>query len=869
MGYLNATRCGETVYVWERDQSGKRVVKTFPAIWDLYYRDENGTHQTIDGFRASYIQAENREEHNKIISFLKEKNIPTYESDIPPEIKVLHKYYDEEVSVIPHTTFFDIEVFYDKEIGFSSPSNPYGYITSIVLYHEHKNHYVVIAVPPETLKDNKNSTEKIKGNLTNCLDHASVEVKFFEDERGLLLEFLKQIQDSDVISGWNSDFFDLPYVAKRIELVLGKNGLHLLNFTAGKRLFDVTFSEIEVFGNKRETVTLTGRTHYDYLQLFKKYMVQEQPSYKLDYIGSKFLDISKLEYQGSLIDLYNNDFETYVRYNIRDVEILHKLEEQFKFIPLSTQMYTMSGGLPIHVQGTLKLAELAIIKYAHEHGIIVNDVREQERDSGIQGAFVLNPKKGMHEWIFSIDITSLYPSVIRSINISPDTLVGSFKENVRAWKQIFERTNAILTFVDEKTGEEISKPASEWRDWLLKHNYSVSGYGVVYSQEHQGIIPSLLTDWFNKRKMYNAKLSKAQNKEEEDYFDRLQYIYKIKLNSLYGALTNPYFRFYDLRHGESTTGTGRQILLHQAKKTNELLGGEYELGEYVLYGDTDSVYASCKHLLDPKNTEEQQFEQALELANKTAEQVNQTFNDFVKDAFCIQSEEFLNIVKTAREVVARRGIFIEKKRYVLFVVDMKGKRVEELKAMGVDIKRTSLPETIKNQLKDFIKQFLKTNDWNAFARSIIDLKEQLMETDEWFEMGINTGVKGVEKYTADYNAGFRKNIPYHVAASILYNILRERNGDKESPMIASGSKIRVFFTNSPVEGFFNAIAIPTDIDYIPQWVKDFVNQNLNREKQISRIVDGPVDNIIGAIGKRTPAKRDLLINNLFTIKRNK
>ena len=639
MSYISALRQGDDVTVWERTEEG-RIEKTYRAPYFFFTKDTNGEHVSIFGDKLTRHDFRNSKEYNHARSEMESYGVELFESDITPDIRVLSEHYYGKPAPILNVTFLDIEVDYNKEIGFSSVANPYAPINSIAMHHQHENRTVVYCIPPD---DSWDAPAELPDEL-----HELAEITFCEDEKSLLLYIIAEIEDSDVVCGWNSDFFDMPYIAKRIERVLGLKYLKMLSFPgAGKP----RYREVEKFGNIQETIDLQGRVSVDYLNLFQKYEMAERPTYKLEAIADEVLpELPKLHYEGTLHDLYRKDFQHFIRYNIRDTEILLGFEERLGYVALANEMYHISGGLFKHVGGTLKLAELAINNYCwHNLNMRVPNVHVPDSSDSIQGAYVLQPKVGLHEWVGSIDINSLYPSSIRSINISPETLLGQFPEKVRAAEEIAKGTfvTLLLEYDDGKTEEHT---ADEWRNVLKERKWSVSGYGTVFNQEEKGIIPAILEEWYSTRKDYqkmkgealdkaNKVLHKYDNnaitqiqevktpageggfdcaggaedveiiddqtpefnpkddeeykkwKEKAAYYDRLQYVYKIKLNSLYGALNNQYFRFYDLRMGESTTGTGRMILVHQCAKTNELMTGDYDSkGDAIVYGDTDSTY---------------------------------------------------------------------------------------------------------------------------------------------------------------------------------------------------------------------------------------------------------------------------------------
>jgi DNA polymerase elongation subunit (family B) len=687
------------------------------------------------------------------------------------------------------------------------------------------------------------------------------------NEKMLLLGLLEEIQDSDLLCGWNSEFFDFPYIHRRIEITLGKSYLRELSFPHG-RVIPLVEKEVPRFGQDVKTLKLdvngAGRMFADYMELYRKYEFGERSSYKLASIADIVLvdeetgepTLPKLEYKGTLFDLYRKDFAFFVRYNIRDTEILKGFEDKLAYVELANQMYHLSTAMFQHVSGTLKLAEFAIVNHCH-HKLkrVVPNVKMPEVDEQIEGAMVLDPKVGMHEMLGSIDINSLYPSSIRSINISPETLRGQFIEKVHAAKCIcavgdIEAMETILTLVLED-GEKITMAAKQWRRWLTERKWAVSGYGTVFDQTTPGIIPTILAEWYAMRKDYQAKkkqADKAGKHDEADYYDRLQYVFKIKLNSLYGALTNLYFRFYDLRMGESTTGTGRMILRHQCAKTNEILTGDYDpAGEAIIYGDTDSTYFK---------TFAEDVPSAILIADAVASRVNASYPEFMRESFMC-SPGFDDIIKAGRELVSDKGIFVQKKRYILHVVDKEGKSADELKVMGLDTKKTNLPAGVGDTLNSFIERYLKGEPWDDIAQSIIDYKEKLRTSVNVMDVGLPKGIKNVDKYTTLYDAhGNDARLPGHVAAAIHYNICLRRYEDSDSLPITSGMKIKVFYLKGK-HGKFKSIAIPTDADNVPAWFTE--NFEIDYDAHIERLVDNPLLNIIKAIGKEVPTKHTMKV----------
>lgn len=329
---------------------------------------------------------------------------------------------------------------------------------------------------------------------------------------------------------------------------------------------------------------------------------------------------------------------------------------------------------------------------------------------------------------------------------------------------------------------------------------------------------------------------------------------------LYGALLNKHFRFYDERLGESTTGTGRAILRYQCSKVNELLTGQYDaLGDAILYGDTDSTYFAAMHGKELTGEFETDLQAAIDSADTIAQQVNDSYPEFMERAFMCTSD-YRNMVKCAREVVAPRGIFVTPKRYVLWLGDLDGKRVDKLKVMGLDTKKTILPKYIQDALNGFIERYLKGETWESLAEDIVDYKDKLISERPITDLGLPKGVNKLELYKAEYDLhGDSVRLPGHVRAAIFYNKLREENGDAQSMEITSGMKIKIFYLRRPI-GKFKSIAFPVDEERVPEW---FTKMNIDIDVQVTKLVDAPLLNILKAIGKRPPSNQSIFEESIL------
>ena len=511
MSYISTYHRGDTVYVWERENlHGRRKLVEYEAPYYFYVKNEQGEYMSLFNEPLIKLEFDTRDDMNKARSELIRSGHLLYESDISAELKVLSMNYYNKLPPPLHVMFLDIEVDYDPKIGFSSVANPYAPINAIAYYSNKRDLHKVLAVPPPGFK-----MPSMEQFLKDVASYAPLpdnfELKIVRNERELLQIFLDDLEEADLVSGWNSNFFDIPYITKRVELTLGKVSVKRLCFDS---VAAPRFREVEVFGNKQICADLVGRVHLDYMDLFKKYEMAMRPSYKLEAIAEEFLpNLPKLSFDSTLYELYRNHFAHFVRYNVRDTEILHGLDGKLGYIGVANTMCHTSTAHFRDVLGTVRLTDLAMVNHCHYHeNKIVPDWTEKP-DGSIQGAYVLFPQIGLHSRIGSIDINSLYPSAERSLNISPETIIGQFDLNIEACEQIAANTDLPLTLRYEDGSEE-TMTASEWREYLWSKKWAVSGYGTVFDQNFQGIIPTILSTWFAQRKEYQKMKNEAYAKRE-------------------------------------------------------------------------------------------------------------------------------------------------------------------------------------------------------------------------------------------------------------------------------------------------------------------------------------------------------------------
>ena len=868
------------VIVWERTKAG-RVTKRYPAPYYFYLQDSEGKYKDIHGNNLRRLDFNNfqtfKDTRDRYQNF-KEK---IYESDISPDQKILSEfYYKKQPEVDSHISFFDIEVDYDVEQGFSGAQNPYAPINAISLFHFWTQKSYMLLLSPHLSKWNPGP----KWTIDNLSEETKslADIRFYDNEADLLLAFFELIEDTDILSGWHSLGFDIPYIYERCIRLFGEEGKFLLGFPEAR---EPRYKEVEgKFGQKDQELEFYGRLHIDYLRAFQKFEMSMRPSYTLEAISEEILpELPKLEYEGSLYTLYREDFEHFVRYGIRDSECLDGFEKKLGYVRLAIQMSQGSSTHLHHVMGTLKIVENAIINHCHyEMDCKVPDSNRDVDMSGgkFTGAAVLKPRIGIHDMVGAVDINSLYPSAMRTVNISPEKIIGQFFENHRAYEAIFAKSNTELHFKYE-TGEVDIRPASEWYDYFRERNYTLSGYGTVFNQDSLGFLPTILADWYAQRKVYQAKKKDAKKsmdssskgsseynsfKRDFEYYDRLQYVMKILLNSSYGACGNKHFKFFDIRMAESTTRSGREILMHMIAQTSKIMDGTYSPpekrydehptepsfhpnSEAIIYADTDSCYFK---------TYADDLDEAKQVCKIVENKVNESFPIFCKEAFNADN----NVIQAGLDLISSRSIFIKPKMYIMHLAWSDGNDVDKVKVMGLQIKKTTIPKPIGTQLTKFIEELLKGGDWRSIQERIVEYKETILNSPNVLDMGLPKGIKGIEDYTERWKRnedGLR--LPGHTAASIFYNTCLEQYGDKESQKIVSGSKIRTFYLTEKF-GKFKSIALPTDMKIMPKWFQDHFENLIDRDAQGLRLIDKPLSPILEAIGERIPTRKSLLFDSL-------
>jgi DNA polymerase elongation subunit (family B) len=868
LSYVDAfyDREQDIINVVERDDKGQRHYKEYPARHIFYYNDPKGKFLSIKGEPLSRVSSKNVKEHRKELAIHSNKKL--YESDINPIYRCLEDHYLNQDAPKLNVAFFDIEVDFDPERGYASPEDAFMPITAIAVHLQWLDTMVCLAIPPKTI--NMEEAQRQVADFKN--------VMLFDNEADMLDTFLDLIQEADVLSGWNSEGFDIPYTVNRVTKVLSKEDTRrfcLWNQFPKKR-------EYEKYGKTAITYDFIGRVHLDSLELYRKYTYEERHTYRLDAIAEYELGQRKTQYEGTLDQLYNNDFKTFVEYNINDCQLLDDLDKKLKFMDLANTLAHECTVLLQTTMGAVAVTEQAIINEAHKRGMIVpNRINREGLDTQAAGAYVAFPKKGIHEWIGSLDINSLYPSAIRALNMGPETIVGQLRQDgtkdfitaeiakgrsfAGAWEGIFGSLeySAVMSkevgreiTIDWEDGGEDTLSAAQVYDLIFESNqpWMISANGTIFTYEKEGIIPGLLKRWYAERKEMQAKLKeciKAGNKIEEEYWDKRQLVKKINLNSLYGAILNPGCRFFDNRIGQSTTLTGRQIAKHMAAKVNEIVTGEYDhIGKAIIYGDTDSCYFSAYKTLK-KDIDSGALpwtrESVVELYDTIGETVNDTFVKFMQDSFhCPKTRG--DVIKAGREIVASKGLFITKKRYAVLYYDKEGKRADtdgqggKIKAMGLDLKRSDTPVVIQDFLSEVLTQVLNGAEKEQVLEYITNFRTEFKTRPGW-EKGSPKRANNITEYASKEKKAGKTNMPGHVRASLNWNTLKRMMDDKYSMAVTDGAKVIVCKVKDNPMGY-TSVAYPVDELRLPQWFKDLPFDDSTME---NTVIDEKLENLIGVL----------------------
>ena len=665
------------------------------------------------------------------------------------------------------------------------------------------------------------------GNFVN--DREDVQYINCVTETGLAETFTKfwVEYNPDIITGWNVKFFDIPYLMNRFKYLLGDDWI--LQYSPWR----VVEQRSTRGYNKQENYwDILGVDILDYLDLYRKHTFIRRESYKLDYIGEVELGENKNENPyDTFKEFYSNDYQKFVEYNIQDVELVDKLEDKMQLIALHL---TMAYDAKVNYQdvfGQVRIWDTIIYNHLRSKNIVPPAITESKESFGYEGAYVKDPVVGFHDWIASFDLNSLYPHLIMQYNISPETMVG-FEPN---------RVN-VENMLNQKS------------DLSDLENRTITPNGAQFRTDKRGFLPELMDTLYQERVIYKKKMLEAkslyqQTGDKKYWFDiaknhNIQLARKIALNSAYGAIGNQYFRYFDVRHAEGITMAGQLTIRWIERDVNEFLNKMLKTTNvsYVVASDTDSIYIRLGEVVNRIFKDKSDTRKVVRIMDKFCEETLQPQIDksFDKLAKYVHAYDQKMIMK--REVIANKGIWTAKKRYILNVYNEEGVELKEpkLKIMGIEAVKSSTPAPCRVKIKEALKVIM-TKDESALIQFIDDFRTKFKKLSPE-EIAYPRSCNNLKKYSSRTTI-YKKSTPIHVRGALLYNNLLKKKKLKKYQQIQEGDKVKFIQLKEPNPLRENVIsfigALPKEFD---------LHQYIDYDNQFDKSFLEPLRFIVNAIG---------------------
>ena len=640
------------------------------------------------------------------------------------------------------------------------------------------------------------------------------------DEVHLLSSFIAYWRKNlpEVITGWNSQMYDIPYLAGRINRVMGEKYMKDLSPWGL-----VSQGEVHIMGRKQITYDIGGVTQLDYLDLYKRFTYTNQESYRLDYIANYELGEKKLDHNeyDTFRDFYTKDWDKFVRYNIKDVQLVDRMEDKLKLIELAITMAFDAKVNFIDIHYQVRMWDTIIYNYLKKQNIVIPPKKKTSKSEKYAGAYVKEPKPGKYDWVVNFDLNSLYPHLIMQYNISPETLKDDKHPTAT---------------VDRILQEEI--------DFQLYKDSAVCANGAMFRTDIRGFLPELMEKIYTERTIYKKKMLAAKQKYEDTKdpklvkdiatFNNIQMARKIQLNSAYGAIGNEYFRYYKLENAEAITLSGQVSIRWIEDRLNNYLNKLLKTDDdYVIAVDTDSVYLNMGPLVETiYKDKEKNNEDIIAFLDKVCQTKLEPYIDgsYQKLASYVNAYEQKMIMK--RENIADRGIWTAKKRYILNVWDSEGVRYNEpkLKMMGIEAVKSSTPAPCRQMIKDVLKLIMtKTED------DVIDFIEKCRTKFQSLppeDIAFPRTCSNVKKYRS-VNAIYEKGTPIHARGALLFNHYVKKNKlTQKYSLINNGEKVKFCYLKRPnpiqenvisfIQQFPEELNLDKYIDYDLQFNKSFL-----------------------------------------------
>ena len=670
-----------------------------------------------------------------------------------------------------------------------------------------------------------------------------------QDEYSLCKKFLTDWYDNcpDVVTGWNIEFFDIPYLINRFRTILGEDETKKLS-----PWNNIWERKVTVNGRELISYNITGLSSLDYIELYKWYAPggKSQESYKLDNIASVELGESKLSYDeyDNLHSLYRLNYQKFIEYNIKDVDLIVKLEDKLKLIELALTLAYDTKCNYEDVFAQTRMWDALIYSYLLDKNIIVPPRVIKQKNSAFEGAYVKDPQVGMHNWVASFDLNSLYPHLLIQYNISPETLIEP------------ENYNSTMREVLNQ-GVNVEKLLNQKIDTSQLSGVALTPNGQYFRTDFQGFLPKMMEEMYEDRKKFKKMMLKSKQeyvnekdpkkKNELDKlvarYNNLQLAKKVSLNSAYGALGSQYFRFYDLRQALAVTMAGQLSIRWIEDKLNNYLNKLLKTDiDYVIASDTDSIYLKLEPLVLSVFPKERETNKVIAFMDKVCEDKIQPFIDKSYSDLASYVHAYAQKMQMKREALANKGFWTAKKRYVLNVYNNEGVAYEEpeMKVMGLEVVKSSTPQVIRDKMKETIKLIINTDE-NTVQNFIAEFKEEF-KTFPVEDISFPRGVNGIKEYS-DSVTLYRKGTPIHVKGAIIYNeMLKKKELTKKYPLIQDGEKLKFTYLKQPNPVKDIVISYPTRLP------KEFdIQEFIDYDMQFEKAFVEPIKVILDCIGWKT------------------
>ncbi len=778
----------QSVKLFTWDEDGKRIQCDVSVSPYLYIEDNAGDKTTIFGTKAKKKIFNNVYERNK---FIQDSGIKRVYENLPAVQQYLIDTFwteNEKPGFAKNelkVTFIDIETY--SVDGFPDTDNPDHTVNVITCYDNFSKNFHTFGLKPY-----EGTNKSIV--YTHC-----------KNERDLFIKFIEYIEQDypDVLSGWNSEFFDIPYIINRCERILGQEYVNRLSPTG-----NVYFREVMgKFGRQQKRYYIEGIACIDYLDIYRRFCLKLRESYKLDAIGEIELGERKVDYGNmNLSTLADTDWTTFVDYNVQDVNLLVRLEDKLQYIVLLRMLSYVGLTTLEGAMGTISVINGALTIRARKRKEVLSTFIRNQGTGKNPGAYVAEPKSGFKNNIVSFDANSLYPNVMISLNLSPETKVGRVEKNSNGNINIYHVSGKCIELTPDK-----------FATFIKTEECSLTKANFLFTQKKKGIIPEFLDYYYNERVKIREELFKVKQKlaslkkDDADYtslkyeVERLntkQMVIKILINSAYGYMGNKQAPIGDDDIASSVTLTGQAIIKQAGKLLQEYLNTKFNvtdesiLDESWVYSDTDSCYFSLDCIKDrvPVKVNNDINPDFYKVVNDIESYLNKNITTWAEKSLRTKDSRFV----FKRECIADVGLFLQKKRYVMHILDDEGIKVDKFKYTGVEVVRTSMPNAVKPYAKKIIETMLTTqslHQTNNVLKETYDVFKTLPIEDIAFVMG----VKGYEKYAVKCREfSIAKKTPVHVKAAYLHNFLNKKIGiDNKYEDITSGDKIRFYYIMQP------------------------------------------------------------------------